>query len=96
MNKQTEELDSCFDLWVETDLSKEIDNKDKLKKIFEYVNWLKKEHRDVFMYRIWEDLSYKEIAEITGITESNCKQIVSRTLKNIWANFALLTLLLII
>ncbi|MDR0772378.1 MAG: hypothetical protein LBF15_05125 [Candidatus Peribacteria bacterium] len=35
------------------------------------------------MYRIWEDLSYKEIAEITSLSEANCKQIVSRTLKNI-------------
>jgi DNA-directed RNA polymerase specialized sigma24 family protein len=48
---------------------------------------MKQEHRQVFLYRIWEELSYKEIVNITWLTEGNCKQIVSRTLKNILANF---------
>jgi RNA polymerase sigma factor (sigma-70 family) len=82
-------------LWVEADLSQDIDNKDKLKKILEFVKWLKKEHQEVFLYRIWEDLSYREIAEIMSLSEANCKQIMSRTLKNIWANFAMIIILLL-
>ena len=50
---------------MKTDFAQNVDNKDKLKKIFEYVKTLKEEHRNIFLYRIWEDLSYKEIAEIT-------------------------------
>lgn len=94
-NKLVEDLDACFDLWIEVDLNQDIDNKDKLKEILEFVKWLKKEHREVFLYRIWEDLSYKEIAEITSLSEANCKQIVSRTLKNIWTNFAMIIILLL-
>jgi DNA-directed RNA polymerase specialized sigma24 family protein len=75
-------------LWVELDVWVEIDNKDKLKEIFKYINWLKKEHKEIFLYRIWSDLSYKEIADITWIEVNNCRQIVSRILKNIEANFA--------
>jgi DNA-directed RNA polymerase specialized sigma24 family protein len=41
-------------------------------------------------------LSYKEISEITGIWVDNCKQIMSRTLKNIWTNFVLFILLFLI
>jgi DNA-directed RNA polymerase specialized sigma24 family protein len=44
--------------------------------------------------RIWEDLSYKEIAEITWKTEDNCKKIVSRNLKNIAANFIIFLFIL--
>jgi DNA-directed RNA polymerase specialized sigma24 family protein len=49
------------------DYAKDIDDKDKLREVFDHIKKLKKEHRDVFLYRIWDDLSYKEISEITGI-----------------------------
>jgi DNA-directed RNA polymerase specialized sigma24 family protein len=39
------------------------------------------------MLRIWEDLSYREIAEITGKSVSNCKKIVSRVLLLVSAQF---------
>ena len=95
-NKQTENIEDCLDLWIQTDFAQNVDNKDKLKEVFEYVKTLKKEHKEVFLYRIWEDLSYKEIAEITWISTDNCKQIVSRTLKTIWANFTFFLFLLLI
>jgi DNA-directed RNA polymerase specialized sigma24 family protein len=46
--------------------------------------------------RIWNDLSYKEIAEITGKSVDNCKKIVSRVLKNVNANLAVLLILTMI
>jgi DNA-directed RNA polymerase specialized sigma24 family protein len=48
------------------------------------------------MLRIWEDLSYKEIADITWKSLDNCKKIVSRSLKNIQANFILLLLIILL
>jgi DNA-directed RNA polymerase specialized sigma24 family protein len=47
------------------DFSQDIDNRDKLKKVFKYLENIKQEHRDILVYRIWDDLSYKEISEIT-------------------------------
>ena len=48
-----------------SDFSQDIDNKDKLKEVFKYLETIKKEHRDILVYRIWDDLSYKEISDIT-------------------------------
>lgn len=95
-NKIEDNIDNCIELAMNTDYAKTIDNKDKLKEIFDYIKTLKKEHRDVFFYRFWEDLSYKEISEITWLTVDNCKQIVSRNLKSICANFVLLLLILLV
>lgn len=86
-NKENESLENSFEIWENLDFGRDIDNKDKLNKIYEYLKTMKQEHRQVFLYRIWEELSYKEIVNITWLTEGNCKQIVSRTLKNILANF---------
>ena len=36
--------------------------------------------------RIWDELSYAEISEITGESVSNAKKIVSRTMTKIAAN----------
>lgn len=41
---------------------------------------LKSDQKEIVMLRVWESLSYKEIAEITGKTEGNAKMIFSRTI----------------
>jgi RNA polymerase sigma factor (sigma-70 family) len=74
----------------------DIDNKDKLAAVVELLNTFNKTHREIIMLRIWEDLSYKEISEITGSSVDNCKKIVSRGLKTIQANFVLLLLFIIL
>lgn len=81
-------------LWYNEELSKSIDNKDKLKEIFEYINTLKKEHKEVLIMRFWEDLNYKEISHITSMSENNCKKIVSRNMKIISENYSAFALLL--
>lgn len=74
----------------------QLDNKEKLKEVYSFLETINKEHRQIVLYRIWEDLSYKEISEITWKSVDNCKKIVSRTLKNISANLLLLILILLI
>ncbi len=54
-----------------SDFSQDIDNKDKLKEVFKYLETIKKEHRDILVYRIWDDLSYKEISVVLGIMDNN-------------------------
>lgn len=77
------------------DFEKQIDDKDKLNQVREFLNTLKPVHAEVVLLRIWEDLSYEEISEITWKTVDNCKQIFSRSLKKIQANITSLILLLL-
>ena len=47
------------------DLSQNIDQKNKLEEILEYLNTLSPEKKQIVIMRIWEDLSYVEISNIT-------------------------------
>jgi RNA polymerase sigma-70 factor, ECF subfamily len=94
--KQVADIEDCYDLWIHNDFSWDVDNKDKLDKVFDFIATLKVDQKEVVLLRIWEDLSYKEISEITGKSLDNCKKIVSRSLKNIQANFILILLIILI
>lgn len=93
--KQTEDIWDYLDMSVQTDNAEQIDNKDKLNEVLQYLNTIKKEQREILIYRIWDDLSYNEISEITWKSVDNCKKIVSRQLKIISANFVIFIFILI-
>jgi RNA polymerase sigma-70 factor, ECF subfamily len=81
-----------------TDMDGDIDNRDKLRAVLDYINTsLSERDKNIIMMRIWDDMSYEDISRITGESVSNSKKIVSRTLEKISANvsaFCLLALVL--
>lgn len=79
------------DSWLDN-----IDNKNKLQEVLDFMDTLSERERIILTYRIWDDMSYTEIADITGESVDNCKKIVSRTLQKIGANVTPLTLLTIL
>lgn len=95
-NKKDKTCDICdyLDLKEEIDIWKDLDDKNKVSEVKKYLWNIKKRDRDIMIYRIWNDLSYKEIAEITWVSVDNCKKIVSRTLKDISANFVLFLIMI--
>jgi len=44
---------------------------------------LSKEKRDLVLMRLWDGLSYKEIAEVTGKSEASLKMMFSRTITDL-------------
>jgi RNA polymerase sigma-70 factor (ECF subfamily) len=53
------------------------------------------DQREIVMLRIWEGLSYAEIAEITGKSEGNAKVIFSRSISELRTKLPSLLLLLL-
>lgn len=78
---ETKNIEDVFDLSSDSDLSLDAENKMLLSDIKEAIKSLKPLQREVVRLRVWEDLSYAEIAEIIGKTESHCKVEYSRALK---------------
>ncbi len=82
--------DSLEDMEIEPgftlDYAHEIDTASKLEEILRFMETLPERDSIILTMRIWDDLSYDEIATITGISVVNAKQIVSRTLVKISAN----------
>jgi len=75
---------------VEEEHSKKIDATNSIQEVLKYLDTLPRRQKDIVLMAVWDELSYKEIANICGITEANCRQIVSRTLRQIEANVVFL------
>lgn len=81
--KEILNINEILELWYDNDFAKNLDNKNKLQEVLKFFETLKPKQKEILMMRLWDDLSYKEISQITGESIDNCKKIVSRTLANI-------------
>lgn len=57
---------------------KEYEKQDQVREIKSRLRQLDKLQQDVLTMRVWDQLSYKEISQITGKKEGNCKVIFAR------------------
>lgn len=94
--KENIDIDTIAEIGISWDFAKEIDDKDKLTKVVEYMDLLKPIEREIVTLRIWDDVSYSEIAKICDKKEDNCKKIFSRALAKIWANVTMFVLLFLV
>lgn len=81
---------------VSPDYTKQLDSNMTLDNILAYLDTLPKEQKDILIMRVWDDLSYKEIAEITGKSVDSCKKMVSRVMAQIEINVTFLFFLVFI
>lgn len=77
--KNTDILD-VWDLHSDKDIERDIETKEKLEKVIKYLENIDREHREILIMRLWDGLSYQEIAPILGKKEANCRVIFSRTI----------------
>ncbi len=82
-NRSTTDIDEFWDLADDTDIVENIDDTDIIKSVKKHINALPPEDRDIIIMRVWQELSYKEIAEILGKTEASCKMAYSRSVKKL-------------
>ena len=94
--KEQVDIDEIWEIWFSEDLAKCIDDKDKLQEVQWFLGGLKAIEQEIVVLRVWDELSYREIAQITGKKEDNCKQIYKRTLEKIQANLMLILLVIIL
>lgn len=82
-NKNNLDIDDVWDLSDKTDIARDMDTRSKLQNVEKYLKELKSEHREIVILRVWEEMSYKEIAEITGKSEASCKMMFFRVIKDL-------------
>ncbi len=74
-------LEEVAERWYFVDIAESIDKKDNAKKVLAFLDTLEPKVKKIIVMRFWDELSFKEIAEITGESEDNCKKIVYRNIK---------------
>jgi RNA polymerase sigma-70 factor, ECF subfamily len=78
-----EDIESVWDLSSDEDVTQGVADRLSFEKVKEALAKVAPEKREIVMMRVWEGLSFKEIAQITGKTETNCKVIFSRTMESL-------------
>lgn len=73
-------IDDVWDLAGKEDIARDFDTAQKLEKVEKYINALNGEQRDIVMLRVWQEMPYREIAEIMGKSEASCKMAFSRAM----------------
>jgi RNA polymerase sigma-70 factor (ECF subfamily) len=76
--KMTSNIEDVWDLKDNTDIAENTDVKIKMEEISEYMKELSSDQRDIIIMRIWQGLSYKEIAKILGKKEASCRMLYLR------------------
>jgi RNA polymerase sigma-70 factor (ECF subfamily) len=82
-SKAEVDIDGVPGLSSRTDIERDVAARESLAKIEQYLRILKPEHREILVMRLWDGLSHAEIAEITGLSEGNCKMIFSRVIRRL-------------
>jgi RNA polymerase sigma factor (sigma-70 family) len=54
-----------------------------LKKVGEYLTTISAKQREIIILRVWEEMSYREIAEIVGGSEDSVKMAFSRGIREL-------------
>lgn len=76
-------IDDVWDLAGTTDIERDADVKLRLDQISRYIKDLPAHQREIITLRLWESMSYKEIAEIVGKSENTCKMTFSRAIRDL-------------
>lgn len=73
-----------------------IQDSDKLNQILQFLDTLGSEKKEIFLLRIWNEMSYDEIAHIIGKTANTCKVSFHRILQTVIQKFGYLGLLILL
>jgi len=94
--KEHMDIEFANDLHSPQNVETEAGARIHLDKVKAYLKNLNPEHRDIVLMRVWDGLSYKEIAEITGKSEASTKMAFGRILEKMQKEipFAILLLML--
>lgn len=76
-------IEDVWDLASDDDPTAGVDTQLASKELRAALAKLPADKREIVLLRVWEGLSYAEIAAITGKSEGNCKVIFSRAVKDL-------------
>lgn len=83
-HREHQDIDDEWDIADEdVDIVADLDTSRQVERLKKYLHKLSSSERDIIMMRVWQELSYKEIAEILGKSEGSCKMAYSRSLEKL-------------
>jgi len=76
-------LEDVFEIGTDDRTPETIDALSGLSKVTEYLETLTPKQREIITLRVWEEMSYQEIASVVGGTEDSVKMAFSRGIRDL-------------
>ncbi|MFC1613647.1 RNA polymerase sigma factor [Patescibacteria group bacterium] len=89
------DIEDVWGLSSDDDIASDIEIKENLDKVKEYLEKFKPLQREIIIMRLWDGLSYQEISEITDTSVGSCKMTFSRAIKKLREEISLILLLIV-
>lgn len=96
LKKDNISIEDVWNLREEKDWEGDLDTKNKLEEVKKIIKNLDPRQQEIILMRVWEEIPYREIAQILGKSEGSCKMAFSRAIKELKEQMPVLLLLLII
>lgn len=81
--KSSVNIEDAWGLTDEADIAADLENREKLQEVSRHLKQLSAEQREIVILRVWQELSYAEIASILDKSEDSCKMLFSRTIRKL-------------
>lgn len=91
--KQDANVDDYWGLKDKTDIARDTEVKLKLEEVDVYLTKLKPEQREIIIMRVWQGMSYQEIAAVMVKSEASCKMVFSRAVRKLRDEIPLVVLI---
>lgn len=94
--REHDDIDEMIDIADNTDVEREVSASQDLQEVKKFLETLSEEQQSIITMRVWEGLSFKEIAQILQKSEASCKMMFSRSVKKIRSQFPAMSLLILL
>jgi RNA polymerase sigma-70 factor (ECF subfamily) len=94
--KETYDLDKVFDLQSDENVEMQTGLRHQLEQIRKYIEELSSDQKEIIIMRVWDDLSFKDIAAILNKSESSIKMTFYRAMEKLQTKFSIAVLILLI
>ncbi len=76
------DIEDVWDLYDhdKDDLHLSVENRESIDRVKDYLKFLKLDQRQIVLMRVWDEMSYAEIAQTLGKSEDSCKMMFSRVM----------------
>ncbi len=82
-SRKNVDIEDIYDLGEDERTEEKIDARNLLQKVEKYLTKLSPRQREIVTLRVWEEMSYREIAEVIGGSEDSIKVMFSRTIREL-------------
>ena len=90
-SKEMSLIEENIESYYDEDILKNIDNKQKIKELFCFLEQTHKYAKDIVIMKVWENMTHEEISQALWISLANSKKIYSRSIEKSIEKFGNLT-----